>query len=282
MLAQRTLLLAGLLALSCRAAAAQVYADDLVVIGNTCSGVDCVNNEAFAGDTLRLKENNLRIRLTDNTAGDVLGRHWSLTANSQRNGERNFLRIGMRELTATSDVLSDGTYPQYDCSMATTTLDCVVTGTIPAGSPVLVPASNMAPPPTIITTPIQDITSQPVYYQGNAAQNGTALGSGSEVVDGAVTLGKSGLARRLQHVAMALAATDVATAENLGAITARLDAIDAQLDSIEATVFAKEHPRKSGGLFALWPYGVLCVGLSVLVARRLGRRQAPAPANVID
>lgn len=36
----------------------QVIPDDLIVQGSACVGLDCVNNESFGFDTIRLKENN--------------------------------------------------------------------------------------------------------------------------------------------------------------------------------------------------------------------------------
>ena len=43
----------------------QVILDDLIVDGSVCAGFDCVNGESFGFDTLRLKENNLRIKFQD-------------------------------------------------------------------------------------------------------------------------------------------------------------------------------------------------------------------------
>ena len=43
----------------------QVIADDLIVDGSACVGFDCVNGESFGFDTIRLKENNLRIKFQD-------------------------------------------------------------------------------------------------------------------------------------------------------------------------------------------------------------------------
>src|SRR6185369_2938107 len=42
-----------------------VFADDVIVQGSECVGLDCVNNENFGFDTLRLKENNTRIHFDD-------------------------------------------------------------------------------------------------------------------------------------------------------------------------------------------------------------------------
>ena len=43
----------------------QVILDDLIVDGSGCVGFDCVNGESFGFDTLRLKENNTRIKFQD-------------------------------------------------------------------------------------------------------------------------------------------------------------------------------------------------------------------------
>jgi hypothetical protein len=42
-----------------------VIPDDLIVQGSACVGLDCVDGEAFGFDTIKLKENNLRIKLED-------------------------------------------------------------------------------------------------------------------------------------------------------------------------------------------------------------------------
>jgi len=58
--AQIAALLFGTALINDPATADQVIADDLIVQGSTCVGLDCVNNESFGFDTLRLKENNTR------------------------------------------------------------------------------------------------------------------------------------------------------------------------------------------------------------------------------
>lgn len=65
----------------------QVIADDLVVQGSGCFGFDCIDNENFGADTIRLKENNLRIHFEDTSA--VVGyatNDWRLMANDQASG----------------------------------------------------------------------------------------------------------------------------------------------------------------------------------------------------
>jgi len=66
---------------------AQVFVQDLIVQGSACVGVDCTSSESFGFDTLRLKENNLRIRFMDTSnSGSFPTRDWQLTANDTSNG----------------------------------------------------------------------------------------------------------------------------------------------------------------------------------------------------
>jgi hypothetical protein len=64
----------------------QVIPDDLVVQGSICAGFDCVNNESFGFDTVRLKENNLRIKFEDTSVGAFPTNDWQLTANDSAGG----------------------------------------------------------------------------------------------------------------------------------------------------------------------------------------------------
>lgn len=64
----------------------QVIPDDLIVQGSLCVGFDCVNNESFGFDTIRLKENNTRIKFEDTSAGTFPTNDWQLTANDSASG----------------------------------------------------------------------------------------------------------------------------------------------------------------------------------------------------
>ena len=64
----------------------QVIPDDLIVQGSACVGFDCVNNESFGFDTIRLKENNTRIKFDDTSAGSFPTNDWQLTANDSASG----------------------------------------------------------------------------------------------------------------------------------------------------------------------------------------------------
>jgi len=64
-----------------------VILDDLIVDGSACVGFDCVNGESFGFDTIRLKENNLRIKFDDTSVAASFPRtDWQLTANDSANG----------------------------------------------------------------------------------------------------------------------------------------------------------------------------------------------------
>ena len=73
------------------AVADQVIADDQIVQGSLCVGFDCVNNESFGFDTIRLKENNLRIGFTDTSVGAFPSNDWQITANDSASGGASFL-----------------------------------------------------------------------------------------------------------------------------------------------------------------------------------------------
>src|SRR6185295_19460712 len=83
-------LLLGTALINDPARADQVIADDLIVQGSTCVGLDCVNNESFGFDTLRLKENNTRITFFDTSSlSGFPANHWTITANDSDAGTRS-------------------------------------------------------------------------------------------------------------------------------------------------------------------------------------------------
>lgn len=75
-------------------ASRQVIAQDLMVQGSECVGVDCGTSESFGFDTLRLKENNLRIKFDDTSgSGSFPNNDWQITANDSNNGGANKFSI---------------------------------------------------------------------------------------------------------------------------------------------------------------------------------------------
>ncbi|NVK21293.1 MAG: tail fiber domain-containing protein [Kangiellaceae bacterium] len=72
-----------------------IHTDDVIINGGSlCVGMDCVNGENFGFDTLRLKENNLRIHFNDTSAsGSFPSNDWRITANDSSNGGANKFSI---------------------------------------------------------------------------------------------------------------------------------------------------------------------------------------------
>ena len=91
------LLVAGVSAFALSAGAAkadQQILDDLIVDGSACIGLDCVNGESFGFDTIRIKENNLRIKAQDTSSSASFPTNdWQLTFNDSSNGGANKFSI---------------------------------------------------------------------------------------------------------------------------------------------------------------------------------------------
>ena len=68
-------------------------ADDIVSTGSLCVGFDCVNGEVFGFDTIRLKENSLRIKFEDTSGAGFPSTDWQLTANDSSAGGANKFSI---------------------------------------------------------------------------------------------------------------------------------------------------------------------------------------------
>jgi Chaperone of endosialidase len=81
-----------------------VIADDLIVQGSACVGLDCVDGESFGFDTVRLKENNTRLHFDDtsSTAGFATN-NWQIRANAQPSGGGSFLAFVDQGATGNSE-----------------------------------------------------------------------------------------------------------------------------------------------------------------------------------
>src|SRR5581483_5220689 len=67
-----------------------VTADDEIIQGSLCVGLDCVVNESFGFDTIRLKENNTRIKFDDTSSSTGFpNTDWQITANDSASGGAN-------------------------------------------------------------------------------------------------------------------------------------------------------------------------------------------------
>ena len=72
----------------------QVFNDDVIMTFSLCVGNDCVNGESFGFDTLRLKENNLRIHFDDtSTTASFPSNDWRIVVNDSGNGGTNHFSV---------------------------------------------------------------------------------------------------------------------------------------------------------------------------------------------
>lgn len=72
----------------------QVIADDLIVGGGACIGGDCADGEVFDVDTLRLRNNNLRLHFDDTSAsGSFPSNDWRIEINDSADGGDNYFAI---------------------------------------------------------------------------------------------------------------------------------------------------------------------------------------------
>jgi Chaperone of endosialidase len=81
-----------------------VIADDLIVQGSACVGLDCVDGESFGFDTIRVKENNTRIQFDDtSTSAGFATNNWQIRANAQGSGGGAFLAFVDQGSTGNSE-----------------------------------------------------------------------------------------------------------------------------------------------------------------------------------
>lgn len=264
----------------------QLLPDDMVVQGNICVGLDCVNGESFSSGPLKFKENNLRLRLYDTSAvaaetvrqalpnayveGGV-GESWRLEANQTANGGLNAFYISQASVDP-NVVLSDGTAPDYDCSDPFVTPNPVV-GTIPEGVPTENP-STCAPSSVVVQRNAMVFTG--------ADGGGVAVGFAANSVDGQVALGSADTRQRLVYVARALADSDVMIKAQLddgllqdqhgrlNDIEALLTMAEQQIAVLEAAVESASgrSARSSGGSGAMGWLMVVLPLLAIAVGRR--------------
>jgi hypothetical protein len=71
-----------------------VHNDDLIVIGSLCVGFDCVNDEVFGLENIKLKQNNNQILFDDtSTAAGFPANDWRIFANDTNSGGANKFSI---------------------------------------------------------------------------------------------------------------------------------------------------------------------------------------------
>jgi hypothetical protein len=238
----------GLCALTL-ASADQVLNDNQIVQGGFCVGQDCVNGEVFNEDTLKLKENNLRIRFIDLTAADALGKSWIIETNDSANEGDSYFDVRVKSVERdVINAFSDGTN--------VIPLGCPNAGEIiPAGEPLLIVSNDG------VCVVDGEFTVESRMRIMPATSGAVAIGAEAEVVDGAVSVGKAGMLRQLKNVAQGLAATDAlikqtlddyntplsVQRDTLADLSAEIDALEAALTSAEMLVTAAENLPAGGG-----------------------------------
>ena len=81
-----------------------VIADDLIVQGSACVGLDCVDGEVFGFDTIRMKENNTRLQYDDtSSSAGFATNNWQIRANSSASGGGSFLAFVDQGATGNSE-----------------------------------------------------------------------------------------------------------------------------------------------------------------------------------
>ena len=229
-----------------------------------CVGLDCMESDSFAEGELRLEENNVGIRFDiPSIDPGLLGRSWSVIANSTRNNGASFFDFELKSLEADTVHLvtvKDGEQPSYDCSVLVNpntffqNLDDLIIGIIPVGEPLTFPEiiqSSCSGAPLLCEIECAEVISfeeKSVLILGPASADpvfggGVAVGYESAVEGGAVSVGRADLVRRIAHVAAGIGGTNALSLANFDLLAQQIADTNAQLDAIEAEiVFLEENP----------------------------------------
>ncbi len=109
-----------------------MHMDDLIVEGSLCVGLDCVDGEAFAFDTLRLKEEDIRIRFQDTSATAFFPTNdWQIVINDTSNGGGEFFAVedisnGRTPFKVEADAPTNSLYVEEDGDVGFGTPSAVV------------------------------------------------------------------------------------------------------------------------------------------------------------
>ncbi|HKY28291.1 MAG TPA: tail fiber domain-containing protein [Pyrinomonadaceae bacterium] len=127
-----------------------VIADDLIVQGSACVGLDCIDGESFGFDTIRMKENNTRLQWDDTSvSAGFATNNWQLRANAQGSGGSSFLGVVDQGSTGNSET---GTIiAQFDAGAPANSLRISSSGNLGVGTatPVLDVHANTSDTPAI-------------------------------------------------------------------------------------------------------------------------------------
>lgn len=127
-----------------------VIADDLIVQGSACVGLDCVDGENFGFDTIRMKENNTRLQYDDTSvSAGFATNNWQIRANAQGSGGGSFL--GVVDQGATGNSETGTIIVQFDAGAPANSLRVSSSGNVGIGTatPVLDVHANTSDTPAI-------------------------------------------------------------------------------------------------------------------------------------
>lgn len=81
-----------------RPASETFFADDVSAAGGVCAGNDCTNAESYGFASIKMKENNTRIKFEDTSAAPFATTDWQISANDTTSGGAN--KLFVEDLTA--------------------------------------------------------------------------------------------------------------------------------------------------------------------------------------
>lgn len=221
------------------ARADQVVADDLIVQGSTCIGTDCVDNESFGFDTVRVKQGDIRLRFDDTSVSAGFPNHdWEILVNESTAGGLN--RFSILEDTA-------GTTPFTILGNApTNSLFIDATGKVGLGTATPASTLDVSGNANVTGTLTVGTFTLPSTLSANSLTLTGAASASSVAVTGDV------------DVAGALEVGGTINGRDLAADGARLDAAMGGMTDVKAGVipiaaFSKQRP--SAAVTFQTPYG---------------------------
>jgi len=238
------------------------YSCETDIASAICVGFDCINDESFTeGETMKLKENNLRIRFDISTIDPTqLGRSWNISANSSRNNGASYFGFDVKSLEADTVYLvtaADGVVSSYNCSLPANPFavypavrfDDIIDGIIAVGEPLVRPqfvdplnCSGSFPDQLCVVECVEvlDFEEKSLLTLGPGPDptlgDGVAVGYESSTESGVISVGRTDLVRRLAHVAAGTGANDAMTLADLDTLNQQLTDANTQLDAIEVEV----------------------------------------------
>ncbi len=81
-----------------RPASETFFADDVSAAGGVCAGSDCTNAESYGFASIKMKENNTRIKFEDTSVAPFATTDWQISANDTTSGGAN--KLFVEDLTA--------------------------------------------------------------------------------------------------------------------------------------------------------------------------------------